>query len=128
MKKLTPVLVVDTIEPQLEFWCKRLGFQAVAEVPHGDALGFVILQQGPVELMIQTRASVAEDNPATAQRASHVALFIEVEDLERIRTALAGLPLVFDNRTTFYGSRETCVHDPAGNVVVFAQFPPAEKA
>ena len=128
MKKLTPVLVVDTIEPQLEFWCKRLGFQAVAEVPHGDALGFVILQQGPVELMIQSRASVAEDNPATAQRASHVALFIEVEDLERIRTALAGLPLVFDNRTTFYGSRETCVHDPAGNVVVFAQFPPAEKA
>jgi uncharacterized glyoxalase superfamily protein PhnB len=128
MKKLTPVLVVDTIEPQLEFWCKRLGFQAVAEVPHGDALGFAILQQGPVELMIQSRASVAEDNPAASQRASHVALFIEVEDLERIRTALAGLPLVFDNRTTFYGSRETCVHDPAGKVVVFAQFPPAEKA
>lgn len=128
MKKLTPVLAVDTIEPQLEFWCKRLGFQAAAEVPHGDVLGFVILQQGPVELMIQSRASVAEDNPAASQRASHVALFIEVEDLDSIRTALAGLPLVFDNRTTFYGSRETCVHDPAGNVVVFAQFPPAEKA
>lgn len=128
MKKLTPVLVVDTIEPQLEFWCKRLGFQAVAEVPHGDALGFVILRQGPVELMIQSKASVAEDNPTAAQRASHVALFVEVEDLARVRAALAGLPLVFDDRTTFYGSRETCVHDPAGNVVVFAQFPAAEQA
>lgn len=128
MKKLTPVLVVDAIEPQLEFWCKRLGFQAVAEVPHGNVLGFVILNHGPVELMIQSRASVAEDNPAAAQRASHVALFLEVEELDSIRKALAGLPLVFDGRTTFYGSRETCVHDPAGNVVVFAQFPPADKA
>ena len=128
MKKLTPVLVVDAIEPQLEFWCKRLGFQAVAEVPHGDALGFVILQQGPVELMLQSRASVAEDNPAAAQRASHVALFLEVEDLDSIRARLAGLTLVFDNRSTFYGSRETCVHDPADNVVVFAQFPPPDKA
>jgi hypothetical protein len=32
------------------------------------------------------------------------------------------LPLVFDERTTFYGAREICVRDPAGNVVVFAQF------
>jgi uncharacterized glyoxalase superfamily protein PhnB len=125
MKKLTPVLVVEAIEPQLEFWCGRLGFQKLAEVPHGGALGFVILQHGPVELMLQSRASVLEDNPAAAERAAHVTLFVEVEDLDSIRARLAGLPLVFDGRTTFYGSRETCVHDPAGNVIVFAQFPPA---
>lgn len=127
MKKLTPVLVVDSIEAQLGFWRERLGFGTGPEIPHGDTLGFVILHHGPVELMLQSRASVLEDNPVGAQRETHVTLFLEVEDLDSIRARLAGLPLVFDDRRTFYGSRETCVHDPAGNVIVFAQFPPSDK-
>jgi len=122
MKKLTPVLIVDAIEPQLQFWCDALGFARTAEVPHGDALGFVILSQGPVELMLQSKASVAEDNPAALERPAHSALFVEVEDLARVRDALGDRPLVFGERATFYGSREICVRDPAGNLVVFAQF------
>lgn len=33
MKKLTPVLYVESIEPALPFWEDRLGFQRVVEVP-----------------------------------------------------------------------------------------------
>ena len=51
MKKLTPVLNVETIEPVLPFWVDRLGCEKTAEVPHEDALGFVILKHGDVELM-----------------------------------------------------------------------------
>ncbi len=43
MKKLTPVLLVEEIEPCLAFWVERLGFQKVTEVPEGNKLGFVIL-------------------------------------------------------------------------------------
>src|SRR6202171_1645902 len=61
MKKLTPVISVDQIEPSLPFWIERLGFQKTAEVPEKDKLGFVILIKGSVEVMYQTRASVAKD-------------------------------------------------------------------
>ena len=41
-QKLTPLLMVEAIEPCLPFW-DRLGWTKVAEVPHGDAMGFAIL-------------------------------------------------------------------------------------
>jgi catechol 2,3-dioxygenase-like lactoylglutathione lyase family enzyme len=122
MKKLTPVLLVDRIEPCLSFWCDRLGFARQVEVPHGAELGFVILVHGPVEVMLQSRASVAADLPALAGDPSHAHLFVEVDDLAPIRAALAGLEPLFAERTTPYGAREVGVRDPAGNAVVFAQF------
>src|SRR5438105_3742541 len=60
MNKLTPNLIVDDIEACLPFWTS-LGFTKTVEVPDGDRLGFVILVNAPVELMLQTRASVAKD-------------------------------------------------------------------
>ena len=59
MKKLTPVIMVDAIEPCIPFW-ERLGFAKTAEVPEGDRLGFVILVKDSVEVMYQTHESVAE--------------------------------------------------------------------
>ncbi|HEU4698471.1 MAG TPA: VOC family protein [Gemmatimonadales bacterium] len=124
MKKLTPVLVVDAIEPCLAFWVDRLGFTKTAEVPHGDRLGFVILQQGNVELMYQTKASVRDDVPAVAALRQDWAtgLFIEVEDLAAVERALAGVELLVPRRTTFYGATEIVLTEPGGNVVTFAQF------
>ena len=58
MNRLTPVLMVEAIEPCLPFWVDRLGFSKTVEVPHGDRLGFAILVRDGVELMYQTRASV----------------------------------------------------------------------
>jgi hypothetical protein len=123
IRKLTPVMVVDAIEPCLDFW-KRLGFAAVAEVPHGDVLGFVILGKGGAELMYQTRASVAADVPgiAAAPYAEHTPLFVEVDDVAAVRKALTGYELIVVERQTFYGATETIVRGPAGQVVTFAQF------
>jgi len=123
VKKLTPVMVVDAIEPCLDFW-KRLGFAVIAEVPHGDALGFVILGKGGAELMYQTKASVAADVPdiAGAPYAEHTPLFVEVHDVAAVRKALKGFELIVPERKTFYGATETIVRGPAGQVVTFAQF------
>jgi len=46
--------------------------------------------------------------------------FEKTVDLEPIRAALAGWPLVVPERTTFYGAHEIIVADPAGNHVFFA--------
>ena len=61
MNKATPILVVDEIEPCLPFWTERLGFEITATVPHGDAIGFAMLNKDNVELMYQSRASIEED-------------------------------------------------------------------
>ena len=122
MKKLTPVLVVESIEECLPFWVGKVGFTKGVEVPHGDKLGFVLLNHGPVELMLQSRASVRADVPALAREIGKAALFIEVLDLAPLRKALAGAPKTFEERTTFYGAREIGVRDPDGQCVTFAQF------
>jgi uncharacterized glyoxalase superfamily protein PhnB len=122
VKKLTPVLIVDAVEPCLPFWVDRLGFTVQTEVPEGDRLGFAILVHGPVEVMVQSRASVAKDVPALAAESFRSALFVEVEDLAPILAAVAGLEVVVPERRTFYGAHEIGVRDPAGNVVTFARF------
>lgn len=123
MKKLTPVLYVEEIEPCLPFWVDRLGFEKIAEVPEGDRLGFVILKKGDVELMYQTRESVQKDVPALADTPmGGTLLFIEVEDLDAVERALEGVDVVLPRRTTFYGAQEIGVREPGGNMVTFAQF------
>lgn len=123
VNKLTPVLLVPEIEPCLRFWVERLGFQKTVEVPEGDRLGFAILQKGSVELMYQSYASAGKDVPAVAEvyRKGPSFLYVEVAELEPVLAALEGVEVVVPLRTTFYGSKEIGVKDPAGHVVVFAQ-------
>jgi uncharacterized glyoxalase superfamily protein PhnB len=128
VKKLTPVLFVERIEPVLPFWTQHLGFIKTVEVPEGDRLAFVILQQGQVEVMYQTFASAEKDLPAivTAVRKGPSFLYLEVDDLQPIKAAVKGMEIYLAERTTFYGSREIGVKDPAGHFITFAQFDAAE--
>jgi hypothetical protein len=125
MRKLSPLLTVDAIEPCLPFWVERLGYAKAVEVPDGVSLGFVILAKDGVEIMYQSRASVAKDIPAMARGAADVqpamGLFIEVSDIDEVDRALAGIERVIPRRRTFYGMDEVVVRDPGGYVVVFAQ-------
>lgn len=121
VKRITPVLIVESIEDCLSFWTERLGFVRTAEVPHGDRLGFVILTSGATEVMLQSVASVREDVPELAGGAHRTALFVEVADIAAIQRRLGDWPRVVAQRETFYGTRETVVRDPAGNAVTFAQ-------
>jgi len=123
MKKLTPVLVVDEIEPCLPFWIDRLGFQKTVEVPEGSKLGFVILQKDGVEVMYQSRESVEKDIPSMVPaRGGHpIGLFVEVSDVAAIERALQGAEIILPRRRTFYGMDEVGARGPGGNAVVFAQ-------
>ena len=122
MKKLTPVLVVDAIEPLLPLW-DALGFTRTAEVPHGDRLGFVILMNGPVELMYQSRESARADVPKLADNNyGRSGLFIEVDNLDSVAKMVPTTSdIVVERRKTFYGATEMILRDAAGNVVVLAE-------
>ena len=124
VKKLTPVLFVEKIESVLPFWTQHLGFIKTVEVPDGDKLAFVILQQGTAEVMYQSFASVDKDLPAIAAdvRKGPTFLYLEVDDLEAVQTAIAGMDVYMAERTTFYGSREIGIKDPAGHFITFAHF------
>jgi uncharacterized glyoxalase superfamily protein PhnB len=123
MKKLTPVLAVEAIEPVLPFWIDRLGFEKTAEVPHENALGFVILKRGGVELMYQTQGSIAADVGTVANvPLGGTLLYIEVDDLDDVERRLEGIQYVIPRRKTFYGADEIIVREPGGNLVTFSHF------
>ena len=124
LKRLTPVLIVDAVEPCIRFWTD-LGFKAENEVPGANgALMFASAKKGDVEVMYQTRASVVADNPALDKELEghSISLFIAVANLDDVEKAVAGAPVFKARHKTFYGSTELYVREPGGNVVGFAQF------
>src|SRR5215510_8898981 len=123
VKKLPSVLFVEKIEPVLPFWTEHLGFIKTVEVPDGDRLGFVILQQGNVEVMYQTYASADKDMPSAsaAVRKGPTFLYIEVDNLESLKPALLSADVYLPERHTFYGAREAGVRDPTGHFLTFSQ-------
>jgi uncharacterized glyoxalase superfamily protein PhnB len=121
--KITPILFAEDIEPCLKFWIERLSFEKTIEAPDGNKLSFAILQKGSVELMYQTYASAEKDVTTISSevRKGPTFLYIEVENLDEIISALKGVEVAMPVRTTFYGAIEIGVKDPAGHVVIFAQ-------
>ena len=125
LKQLTPVLIVDVVEPCIKFWTDRLGFAVNNQVPAEDGkLIFASVEKGGIEIMYQTRASVISEDPnAAGDLTGHsVALFITVADLDTVEKSLDGVPVVKPRHETFYGSTEIYVKEPGGNTVGFAQF------
>jgi len=127
LQKVTPVLVVQKIEPVMGFW-KKLGIPATTEVPSGDGLVFAIFSAAGVEVMYQTAASVQEDlvGAASVKEAfrpdpQQTTLYIEVGSLADVEKRLHDERLVMPRRKTFYGATEAAYADPAGNIIVFAE-------
>ncbi|HEY3769125.1 MAG TPA: VOC family protein [Candidatus Angelobacter sp.] len=123
VKKITALLFAHEIEPCLEFWTERMGFQKTVEVPEGDKVAFAILEKNGMELMYQSFASVEKDNAAiaAAARKGPSFLYIEVADLNDALEASKGAELTMPVRTTFYNSKEFGIKDPAGHYFIFAQ-------
>jgi uncharacterized glyoxalase superfamily protein PhnB len=125
LSRLTPVLLVDSVEPCIQFWIERFGLAPESEVPGDDGkLVFAIVKKGDVEIMYQTRASVLAERPdAAGELTGHsTALFITTENLDAVERALDAVPVVKARHKTFYGSEEIYIREPGGNTVGFAQF------
>lgn len=120
LKKLTTVMIVDSIEAQLGTW-EALGYRVVTRVPDDGPAGFVILSGGPSELMLQTRASVEQDLPVLAGRPLSALLYADVASLSAARKALPGAKVLIERRKTFYGATESWLELPGGTILGLAE-------
>ncbi|MGD0679915.1 MAG: VOC family protein [Polyangiaceae bacterium] len=121
--KLTTIVIVDAIEPALAMWTNVLGFGKTVEVPHGDKLGFVILVRDGIELMLQTRASIAADMPKVAETGGTHVLYADVASLDDVIASLGEAEVLVPRRRTFYGADEIWVRDLSGTIIGFAELP-----
>jgi len=126
INKSTPVLHVESVEPGVNFWTERFGFKKTIEVPEGDRLGFVALENGAVEVMYQTYSGMKADpaDPlAQAVEQGPSFLFMEVSDINAVEESLKDAEIVQPIHETFYGAKEIVVKEPGGHFVIFSQLP-----
>jgi uncharacterized glyoxalase superfamily protein PhnB len=123
VKKITPLLFAEELEPCIQFWTERIGFQKTVEVPEGNKIAFVILEKNGLELMYQSFASAEKDDAATgaAVRKGPSFLYVEVADIDAALAATNGAEMVMPMRTTFYQAKEFGIKDPVGHHLIFAQ-------
>jgi len=126
INRSTPILHVKSVEPSLKFWAGRFGFTATIQVPEGDHIGFVALENGSVELMYQTYEGMQADqtNPlAKDVEKGPSFIFLEVADINAVIKSLEGAEVVQGLHETFYGSKEVVAKEPGGHFVIFSQLP-----
>ena len=125
INKSTPILHVKAVEPSLEFWTERFGFKTTIQVPEGDHIGFVAIDNGTVELMYQTYEGMKGAGPLSqAAEQGPTFIFMEVPDIHAIRNALQHAEIVQDIHPTPYGAQEIVAQEPGGHYVIFSQLPP----
>jgi uncharacterized glyoxalase superfamily protein PhnB len=126
INRSTPILHVKSVEPSLKFWTERFGFKSTVQVPEGNHIGFVALEDGPVELMYQTFEGMRADpnNPlANAVDRGPSFIFMEVPDINAVIKSLEGAEVVQGLHDTFYGAKEVVAKEPGGHFVIFSQLP-----
>jgi len=126
VNKSTPILHVKNVEPSLKFWTERFGFRKTIEVPEGDHIGFVAIENDAVEVMYQTYSGMQADpgNPlAKAVDQGPSFLFMEVPDINAVAAALKGSDIVQPIHESSYGAKEIVVREPGGHFVIFSQLP-----
>src|SRR4051794_41152173 len=110
LKKLTPILIVESIEPCLSFWTEQLGFALTMAVPDDGPKVFAILERDGIEIMYQTQASLATDWGADSPLRGSL-LYLEVESVEATQAAVPAEAVAVPLRTTWYGAREIFVRE-----------------
>jgi hypothetical protein len=119
-RKLTTILIVDSIEGCLPAW-EKLGYRVTDQVPEQAPLAFAILSGAAGELMLQTRASLKDDLPEVSALTPSFLLYGSVASLAAARETAQGARVLVPERRTFYGALESWLQLPEGTVVCLAE-------
>jgi len=133
-KKLTTNMMVEDVSRTVDFYSEVLGFELVMGVPEnsqeivttrqkGQALGFAIMKCGNIEMMFQSKQSLAKEVPEFEDMEIGGALtfYIEVQDVKGLYAKLKDkVTIVKDIQTTFYGKQEFYIRDCNGYILTFA--------
>jgi uncharacterized glyoxalase superfamily protein PhnB len=124
VKKLTPNLIVSSVERSLAFYREVLGFTVQMTVPEASPLVFAILANGEVEVFLNAPEPAYAEYPAFKSRpiGGTLTLFMEVEHIKSVHDALAGrVTVVMPLEHKWYGVTEFAITDPDGYVITFAE-------
>jgi catechol 2,3-dioxygenase-like lactoylglutathione lyase family enzyme len=122
-RRLSSVLLVDRIEPCLEFWVDRLGFEIRLKIDGEDHIEFVALGHGDAEIMYRTRDSVNQESPGLVDGDAHqpwVVIYLEVDDLDNLLPRLDGIEVIVPLRETILGTREIFFREPSGRILALS--------
>ena len=122
--KITPNLIVSSVERSLAFYTEVLGFARGMTVPEQPPLVFASVTSGPVEIFFNDRSTVGKESPQMAGLAfgGGNTMFIEVEAIDALHDRLQSkATIVMPIVTQWYGMREFAITDPDGYVITFAQ-------
>jgi catechol 2,3-dioxygenase-like lactoylglutathione lyase family enzyme len=123
-KKLTPNLIVSSVEGSLSFYQDTLGFERGMTVPEKPPFAFASVTSGPVEIFFNDRSTVVKESPQFAGRAlgGGNTMFIEVDAIDAYHDQIKDrVKIVLAIVTQWYGMREFAIEDPDGYVITFAQ-------
>jgi uncharacterized glyoxalase superfamily protein PhnB len=134
-RKLTTNMMVEDVSRTVDFYSEVLGFELVIGVPEnsqeivttmqkGQALGFAIMKCGNIDMMFQTKQSLAKEVPefSSMDIGGSLTFYIEVQDVRGLYAKLKDkVTIVKDMQTTFYGMQEFYIRDCNGYILTFAE-------
>lgn len=124
-QKLTPNLLVSSVERSLAFYTGVLGFERGFTVPpDGGPLVFASVTSGPIEIFFNDVAAAVKEYPAMSGKplGATGTMFIEVTEVDALYERLKSrAPIAMDIVTQWYGMREFAIADPDGYVITFAE-------
>ncbi len=111
----TALLIVDELEPSLNFFVGRLGFE-LFRAPGND---YAYVYRGEASVMLWLRTAAVEAMPHLHERPAAGMVYIEVSDIEELVPIVADTEILVPLRKTEYGAHEIFIREPGGNVVAF---------
>jgi catechol 2,3-dioxygenase-like lactoylglutathione lyase family enzyme len=124
LNKLTPNLVVSSVEASVAFYRDVLGFSVAFTVPEASPLVFAAVQSGPVEIFLNAAEPAAAEYPAFKDRpiGGTLTLFIEVAGIRAVHDSLKDrVKVVMPLETKWYGMTEFAFEDPDGYLITLAE-------
>jgi lactoylglutathione lyase len=123
-RKLTPNLLVSSVEQSLSFYEGALGFARGMTVPEKSPFVFASVTSGPVEIFLNDRSTVAKESPQFAGKSfgGGNTMFIEIAEIDAYHEQIKDrVKIVLPIVTQWYGMREFAIEDPDGYVITFAE-------
>jgi uncharacterized glyoxalase superfamily protein PhnB len=133
--KLTPNLIVGSVERSLSFYENVLGFTRGFTVPDASPFVFGSVVSGSVEIFFNEKTTAVKEYPSFGATPIGLTgtMFIEMTggpgDIDALHDRLKPqVKIVMPLVTQFYGMREFAIADPDGYVITFAQRVAADPA
>ena len=93
--KLTPNLIVSSVERSLAFYTEVLGFARAMTVPDQSPFVFASVTSGDVEIFFNDKSTVTKENPQFAGLSiggGGNTMFIEVEQVDALHDRMQATP------------------------------------